>query len=104
MVQIFLNDRVQPRSTERHEPRRLSLDPLAPGLERRTAAAARVYVDVDALLERFLLGDDLEPDARTVTVGILDPVGANAKLSSGTPTDLYQSSHDSKPGGGGAMT
>jgi hypothetical protein len=50
VIQALLDDRVQPRSTERHEPRRLSLDPLAPGVERRTPATARVHVDVDAVL------------------------------------------------------
>ena len=104
VVQAFLEDRVQPRRTERHEPRRLSLDPLAPCVERQTAATARVHADVDAVLDRLLLGDDLEPDARTLTVRILDDVAACAKLVLGTPIDLKKSSHESKPVGGGAIT
>src|SRR5215207_4854792 len=35
---------------------------------------------MDAVLDRLLLGDDLEPDPRTLTVRILDSVGARAKL------------------------
>src|SRR5450756_1094956 len=80
MIQTLRDDRAQPRGTERNEPRRLSLDPLAPGVERRTATTARVHVDVDAVLDRLLLGDDLEPDARTLTVRILDDVRATAKF------------------------
>src|SRR5665647_1702654 len=80
MIQTLRDDREQPRGTERNEPRRLSIDPLAPGVERRTATTARVHVDVDAVLERLLLGDDLEPDARTLTVRILDDVRATTKF------------------------
>ena len=39
-----------------------------------------VDVDVDAVLDRLLLGDDLEPDPRTVTTGVLDPVVAEVQV------------------------
>src|SRR5215207_11367933 len=71
---------MQARCTEGHEPRRLGLDPLAPDVEPHIAATAGVHVDVDAVLDRLLIGDDLEPDAWTLTVRILDSVGARAKL------------------------
>ena len=101
MIQTLCDDRAQPRGTETNEPRRLSLDPLLPGAERRTATTARVHVDVDAVLDRLLLGDDLEPDARTLIFRILDDVRATANfVPSGTPIDLKKSSHESKPDGG----
>src|SRR5215216_1141674 len=60
---------MQARCTEGHEPRRLGLDPLAPDVEPHIAATAGVHVDVDAVLDRLLIGDDLEPDARTSPFG-----------------------------------
>jgi hypothetical protein len=73
-------------------------------MSRHIAATAGVHVDVDAVLDRLLFGDDREPDARTLTIRILDPVGARAKLVLGYTDRPVEVVHESKPDGGGAMT
>ena len=78
VVETFLGVRVQPCGAEQHEPRRLRLDPLAPRVERGTTTVARVHVDVDSVLDRLRLGNDLEPDARTLPARVLYAVGADA--------------------------
>ena len=65
VVEILLDDRWAAGRTEGLQPRHLRVDQLAPGLERRVSAtAARAHVDVEAVLDRLLLRDDLEPDPR----------------------------------------
>src|SRR6187200_2267635 len=74
VVQAFLEVRLQSGGPEGFEPRGLGLDELAPGLEGFAPSPACVHVDVDAVLDRLLLRDDLEPDARALTVRVLDAV------------------------------
>ena len=68
-VQALLGHRVQPRRTQRHQPRSLGLDALALGCRANRATALAFTSIVDPVLRRLPVRDDLEPDGRPLTQG-----------------------------------
>ena len=104
MIRTLRDDRGQPRSTERNESRRLSLDPLAPGVERQTATTARVTSMWMRFLIDFFSGTIWNQMRGPSPFGFSMMSEPPPSSSSGTQIDLKKSSHESKPDGAGAIT
>src|SRR6267378_7115757 len=72
VVDPLLVQDLQPGGAEGGEPAGFGVDPLPADLERRTAPAAGVDVDVQPVLDRLVVGHPLEPDPRAVAFRVGD--------------------------------
>jgi hypothetical protein len=85
MVEAVLLQHAHRGGSELGQPPHLGVDAFSAGGEWNAAALASVDVEVDPVLDRLALRDDLEPDARAATGGVDNAVLPIPRSSSGSP-------------------
>ena len=86
VVQPFLGQCASDGGAQAGQPAGLRVDSLPASLDRVRPLATGVDVEVQPVLDRLGIRDDMEPDARPVALRVADPVPPSTSSSLGSPS------------------
>ena len=104
MIKAFLGHAAEDRGAEAGQSLRLQVDALLAGLQGQGPVTTGMDVDVQPVRDGLGVGDDLEPDLRSVALRVADPVRSGRQVLLGEPQVEVVVVPAVEPAGGGASS